>query len=166
MTANRVDLLNPRFTRVMRGYSPKEVDAFLQEIADVLAAQGEEKLRLGNRISEMEVRLAEYAEREEALKRTLVATQKMIEDMKSASQREAQLVMESARNKADSMVSQAGMRLNRVMDDIFEANKLKVQFYAQLRAMLESHLKLLDMEQDEQEDILKAARNLKNKPGV
>ncbi|MDL2285180.1 DivIVA domain-containing protein [Desulfovibrio sp. OttesenSCG-928-F07] len=165
MSGNRADLFNPNFTRVLRGYSPKEVDSFLHEIADVMARQSEEKLRLNARIAEQEARIAENTLREDALKQTLVATQKMMEETKTAAQREAQIVMEAARNKADSMVAQAETRLNRVLDDIFEANKLKEQFFTQLRVMLEGQLKLLNMEHDGQEDILKKAHELDNKPG-
>lgn len=165
MTNHRIDLLNPNFSKSVRGYSPTEVDCFLQEVASVTSRLGEEKLLLSNKVEYLEQRVRELEEREKTLQETLVATQRTMEDMKDSAQREAQLVLESARSKAENLVNQGSMRLARIMDDIAEANKLKMQFEFQLRSMLAGHLKLLEMGREEQAQILKAAQELNRRPG-
>jgi cell division initiation protein len=149
MAVNRIDLLNHTFSRVLRGYSPEEVDSFLQDAADSMARLGDERVRLGNRVAQLEKRLAEYVERENALRETLLVSQRMTDDMKAAAQKEAQLVIESAHNRAESITHQANLRLARILDEISEARKLKAQFEFKVRSVIEGHLKLLELGQME-----------------
>lgn len=165
MAMHRIALLNPDFSTSFRGYSPKEVDRFLAEIATALSRHGEEKLKLSNRVAELEMRLADFEEKERGFHETLASTRELIEESRNSAQREAQLVLEAARAKADTIVQQANMRLARLLDEISEAAKLKTQIEAQLRVMLEGHLNLLDKRKQEEEQILKAARSLSNKSG-
>ncbi|MDR2488157.1 MAG: DivIVA domain-containing protein [Desulfovibrio sp.] len=149
MAVNRIDLLNRTFSRALRGYDPEEVDSFLQDAADTMARLGDDRVRLGNLVSQLERRLAEYLERENALRETLLASQRMTDDIKAAAQKEAQLVIEAAHNRAETITSQANLRLARILDEISEARKLKAQFEFKVRSVIEGHLKLLELGQME-----------------
>ena len=149
MSVNRLDLLNHTFSRVLRGYDPEEVDSYLQDIADAMAQLGDERVRLTNLVAQLEERLTAYGERENALRETLFASQRMMEEVKSSAQREAQLIIDSAQNRAENLTNQANLRLARILDEISEARKLKAQFEFKVRSVIEGHLKLLELGQME-----------------
>ena len=149
MSVNRIDLLNHSFSRSLRGYSPEEVDDFLQEVADTIARLSDERVRLVSRNNQLEGLLREYAEREHSYRETILGSQRMAEDMKLSAQKEAQLIIETAQNKAESLTHQANIRLARILDDISEARKLKAQFEFKVRSVIEGHLKLLELGQIE-----------------
>ena len=149
MAVNRIDLLNPSFSRALRGYDADEVDNFLQEAADTLAHLGDEKVRLANQVALLEERLAEYVERESALRETLLASRRMMEEVKNSAQKEAQLIIDSAQSRAENLTNQANQRLARILDEIAEARKLKAQFEFKVRSVIEGHLKLLELGQME-----------------
>lgn len=149
MAVNRIDLMNHSFSRVLRGYDPEEVDNLLQEVADTLGRLGDERVRLSNAVSTLEDRIAAQAEREESLREAMVASQRMAEDMKLSAQKEAQLVIEAAQNRAENITNQANLRLARILDEISEARKLKAQFEFKVRSVIEGHLKLLELGQME-----------------
>ena len=165
MTVNRIDLLNRSFARALRGYDPEEVDNFLQDAADTMAQLGDERVRLGNRVTQLEARLSEYAERENVLREALLSSQRMSEDMKAAAQKEAQLIIESAHNRAESLINQANMRLARILEEISEARKLKAQFEFKVRSVIEGHLKLLELGQLEDARVESATAALNRRPG-
>jgi cell division initiation protein len=147
MAVNRIDLLNHSFSRTLRGYDPEEVDTFLQEVADSLARLGDERVRLANMVNRLEERLTEQAERETALRETLLASQRMMEDLKMAAEKESHLIVETARSRAENLTNQANLRLARILDEIAEARKLKAQFEFKVRSVIEGHLKLLELGQ-------------------
>jgi cell division initiation protein len=149
MAVNRIDLLNHTFSRVLRGYDPEEVDSYLQDIADTMAQLGDERVRLANMVAQLEERLAAYGEREDALRETLLASQRMMEEVKLSAQKEAQLIIDSAQNRAENLTNQANLRLARIFDEISEARKLKAQFEFKVRSVIEGHLKLLELGQME-----------------
>ncbi|MDL2291310.1 DivIVA domain-containing protein [Desulfovibrio sp. OttesenSCG-928-F20] len=149
MAVNRIDLLNHTFSRALRGYDPDEVDNFMQELGDTLARLGDEKVRLANQVALLEDRLAEYADRENALRETLLASRRMMEEVKVSAQKEAQLIIDSAQNRAENLTNQANQRLARILDEIAEARKLKAQFEFKVRSVIEGHLKLLELGQME-----------------
>ncbi len=157
MASTRIDLLSHNFSRSLRGYSPREVDSFIQDMADAMASLGEEKVAMSNKIASLEVRLAEHEEREHSLRETLVATQRMMEDLKNSAQREAQLILEAARGKAENLTNQGNLRLARIMDEIAEAQRIKAQFEYHLRSIIEGHLKLLQFGQKEENQLLSRA---------
>ncbi len=160
MAVNRIDLLNHSFSRVLRGYSPEEVDGYLQDVADAMARLGDERVRLANQLAKLEERLAGYAARENALRETLLASQRMMEEMKAAAQKEAQLIIESAQNRGENLTNQANLRLARILDEISEARKLKAQFEFKVRSVIEGHLKLLELGQMEDARMERAAAAL------
>ncbi len=160
MAVNRIDLLNHNFSRTLRGYSPEEVDTFLQDVADAQARMSDERVRLINHISLLETRLSEHAKRENALRETLVASQKMTEEIKQMAQKEAQLILETAQSKAENLTNQANLRLARILEEISEARRLKAQFEFKVRSVIESHLKLLELGQVEEARLDKATAAL------
>lgn len=160
MAVHRIDLLNHTFSRALRGYATEEVDSFLQDAADAMAHLGDERVRLSNQVAQLESRLAEYTERESLLRESLISSQRMSEELKAAAQKEAQLIIEAAQNRAENLTNQANLRLARILDEISEARKLKAQFEFKVRSVIEGHLKLLELGQMEDQRMERATAAL------
>ena len=161
MTVSRIDILNQSFSRALRGYNVEEVDALLQEVADTLGSLSEERVKLENRVAVLEGKIAEYRERESALRDTLLATQRMVEAAKSSAQREAGLIVQAAQNRAETILAQAHGRLVHIQEAIFEAQKLRAQFNVKMRSVVEAHLKMLEMSAAEDAELEAAIAKLR-----
>ncbi len=161
MTVSKIDILNRAFTRRMRGYDRAEVDAFMTEAAETVGDLTEDVAGLEGRVASLENALDEHRSREQTLRDTLVTTQKMIEDIKSQAQKEAQLILDAANAKAENMLNQAHLRLAQIHDDISELKKQRTQFEVKLRSILELHLKLMEQDKEEQAALEEAESKLK-----
>lgn len=149
MSVSRIDILNHTFSRTLRGYNPQEVDVYLQDIADTMGQLTEERTALINKVAVLEAQLEEHKGREATLRDTLMTTQKLTDSLKATAQREAQLIIDSAHTRAESLLQQGNLRLAQLNENIAETRKLKAQFEMRIRSMVEQHLKLLDMENDD-----------------
>ncbi|MFH1914091.1 MAG: DivIVA domain-containing protein [Pseudomonadota bacterium] len=153
MTISKVDLLNKQFSRSLLGYSRMEVDQFLLELADVLGESAEAHKNLRRKIKQMEQSLKEYRQRDETLRDTLMSTQKMVDDLKVAATREAQLVLDEARAKADATVQRGHNRLAQVHEEIVDLKRRRTQFEVQLKGLLKSHLEMLEMSDPDRDKV-------------
>lgn len=151
MPVSKIDILNKRFSRGLFGYSRLEVDQFLQEAAESLGQAADSRKDLVRKIKRLETSLEEYRQRDETLRDTLMSTQKMVDDLKAQAGREAGLILEEARAKAEGMVQQGYARLTQLHEEIEGLKRQRAQFEVQLKALLESHLRLLESDQPERE---------------
>jgi len=146
VTISKIDLLNRKFTKRVWGYAPEEVDQLLGEVAEMLGVVAEERKNLIKKVKRMEASVDEFRQRDETLRDTLMSTQKMVDDIKGGAQREAQLILDEAKAKAESMVQQGHNRLAQLYEDIENLKRQRSQFEIQLRGLLETHLRVLDSE--------------------
>ncbi|WP_285906140.1 DivIVA domain-containing protein [Pseudodesulfovibrio pelocollis] len=153
MTISKVDLLNKQFSRSLIGYSRMEVDQFLLELADVLGESAEAHKNLRRKLKQMEQALKEYRQRDETLRDTLMSTQKMVDDLKVAATREAQLVLDEARAKADATVQRGHNRLAQIHEEIEDLKRRRTQFEVQLKGLLKSHLEMLEMSDPDRDKV-------------
>lgn len=153
MTVSKIDLLNKQFSRSVFGYSRMEVDQFLLELADVLGESADAQKSMRKKIKQMEQSLKEYRQRDETLRDTLMSTQKMVDDLKVAATREAQLILDEARAKADSTVQKGHNRLAQIHEEIEDLKRRRAQFEVQLKGLLKSHLEMLEMSDPERNKV-------------
>ena len=157
---NRIDLVSRAIPRAMLGYSRAHVDRLMQDLSDALGRVTEEKVALAARLREVETRYAELKERETALQDTLVATRRMGDDIRGNAQKEAQLILETARVKADGLLQNANARLARIMEEAAAAQKAKALFEMKLKAIIDDHLRLLDFNRRESASLESATKKL------
>jgi cell division initiation protein len=95
----------------------------------------------------------EYKEKEKTLQDTLLTAQRMVDEMKKTTQKEAEIVIGQAELQADKILHQAHERLTHIIDEIQELKKQRAEFEGKLRGILESHLRLLDLEKEARENV-------------
>jgi len=97
MRISPLDIRQQQFTvKMLRGFDPHEVDAFLDDVAEDYEAVLRENALLKEQLITLEERSRGVADREKAIQDTLVATQRLGDEMKAAARREAELHMREA----------------------------------------------------------------------
>ena len=127
------DIVNKQFRHTLRGYSPDEVDEFLQQAAEALYQALEEGQRLRAQLGEMRARLEQYEGTENLIKSALVMAERTAEDVRAAAHREADLIRREAEERT---------RDERANTE--ELRQLRLRIMSELHAMLTAHLNLLE----------------------
>ncbi len=92
----------------------------------------------------MDEEISELRSRERALQETMITAQKACEEIREAARKEAEITLAEAELQAEKIVQGAHHRYTRIVDDINEMKRQRVQFEAEVRAMVDGHLKLLE----------------------
>jgi cell division initiation protein len=124
MNVSPLDLRQTKFRKAMRGFDPVEVTALLTAVADDYEGALREADRLKQDVSRMEVMLAEHRDAEKNLKVTLIAAQKLANDIKAQAESEARRILEGAEQRAAILVDKAQLRVEDVQREI-DGLKLK-----------------------------------------
>ena len=151
MGVSPLDIRQQQFKVRFRGFDIREVDEFLDQLADAAAGVQTNNERLAEDIKRIERENKEYREREETFKRALVSSQKVIEQMKDNAQKSAELIISNAEVKAEKILNRAHNRLAQLHEDIAELKRQRIQLETQIRSILETHAKLLEVEKQEME---------------
>jgi cell division initiation protein len=144
MNITPLDISQKQFKKVFRGVDAEEVEAFLA----LVATEFEALVREANLLRETNQRhveeIAEYRSRERALQETLVTAQKASEEIRDAARKEAEITLSDAELQAEKIVQAGHARFLRIVDDINELKRQRIQFETALKTIVESHIKLLD----------------------
>ena len=162
MQLTPLDIQQKQFRiRSFRGLDAKEVELFLHSVADLLSAVLKEKDELKRELIEKNRQLNEYREREKTLKNTLISAQRAMEQMKANAEKEAKLLVSEAEVKAERILNNAHNRLAQIHEDIAELKRQRTQFELKLRATIETYLKMLDMQKEEEAEVADLESKLK-----
>jgi cell division initiation protein len=144
MNITPLDITQKQFRRVFRGLDPEEVEAFLALVALEFEGLVKDVLALREDNHRKAEDIAEFRSRERALQETLVAAQKASEEIRDSARKEAEITISDAELQAEKIVQGAHSRFLRIVDDINELKRQRIQFETNVRTLVESHGKLLD----------------------
>lgn len=139
-----IDIAHKSFGRKMMGFDPEEVMDFMRLVAEEMEALIKERNSLKENLREKELAVSEYRERDELLKSTITTATRMSEKMQVDAEREAKLIINDANQKADVIVREARDSLKRIYNEIADLKKVRMQFENNLKAIIQSHLQMLD----------------------
>lgn len=139
-----LDIQQQQFRTALGGFDKKEVDAFLDVLANDVEQLVRENHALREELKRKEVEIQDHRERERTLKETMITATKITEDIKQNARKESEIVIAQAESQAEQIIQNAHTRLVRIMEDIDELKRQKAQFEASLRSTIASHTKLLD----------------------
>lgn len=146
-----LDIQQQQFKIRFRGFDVREVDAFLEQIADDFESLRSNNISLQDEISRLKLENQGYRQREETFKRAMLNSQKVLEQMKDNAQKSAELIIADAEVKAEKLLNRAHNRLAQLHEDIAELKRQRIQIEIQVRSILENHTKLLDLGKEETE---------------
>lgn len=142
-----IDIAHKTFQRKMMGLDPDQVMDFLRIVAEEMETLIKERNSLKENLREKELSVAEYRERDELLKSTITTATRMSEKMQVDADREAKLIINDANQRAEAIVREARDSLKRIYNEITELKKVRMQFENNVKALITSHLTMLDQGQ-------------------
>ncbi len=142
-----IDIAHKTFGRKIGGYDPEEVMDFLRAVSDEMEALIRERNALKEVVREKELAISEYRERDELLKSTITTATKMSDKIQSDAEREAKLILHDAEQKAEYIQRDARDSLKRIYHDITDLKRIRMQFENNMKALIQSHLTMLDQGQ-------------------
>jgi cell division initiation protein len=138
------DIRQQQFTvRMFRGFDPQEVDAFLEDVADDYEGLLKECQLLKEQLAVQEERQRGILDRERMLQETLVTTQRLVEEMKTAAKREADLIVTEAELRGEKAVEAARGEEAKIRADIQGLKRTRRLLVEDLAATLERYHRLL-----------------------
>lgn len=147
MTLDKIDLIDRKFATSLLGYNREEVNGLVAEAAETIGRLAEEKMVLGRRLEELRRDVAGYQSREATLRDTLLTTQTIVEDVKAKAKREAEGLLDAARDQAAALVREAEQQAARLDGEIDVLQQRKAALTARFREMLLAALDILDADQ-------------------
>lgn len=149
MKITPLDIRQMRFGTQFRGYPPKEVDFFLERLAEEVEEILKENLNLRDKIEEQEEVIFELRKKEGALTHTLVAVQKTIDDMKAAAQKEGELIIRQAELRGEEIAQAATHRVTQLQAEEVSLRRQRDLLIVKIRSLIQSFEKTLEWESEE-----------------
>ena len=142
------DIRQQQFSsRMLKGYDPHEVDAFLDDVAEDYEAVLKETALLREQIATIEERSRGVGERERSLQETLVTTQRLAEEMKAAARREAELIVREAELRAEKVLEAVRGEEARIRTEIHALRRMRRQVFEDMTSTLERYQRLVNAEE-------------------
>ena len=145
-------IFSPRF----RGFDRDEVRAFLAAVAEEMAALQRDKERVEQELRHLELIVSEHREREAILKNTLLTAQKVAEEIRDNARKEAETLVKQADMQGDRLLELAQSRAHGIERGILELRGHRSGLRTDIRAIITRLTRLLDLQEEaEVEDNLR-----------
>jgi len=141
-----LDIQQKRFSMRFRGYDRTEVELFLNIVRDQMEEHVRELTELREFHQTHEERLRELNEREEAVKNTMLMTQKLVEDIKENSRKEATLIIKDAEIRNQQIIVSAQQEKIKLESDIQELRRRRFHFLQDVKKVIQMHLEMVNYE--------------------
>lgn len=156
MKISPMDIQRQSFGRKVRGLDPDEVRAYLNIVAEEVAALQMERDRLHHEVEEVKSLLEEHRQRETILKNTLLMAQRVSEEIKENARKQADSVVKEAEIQADRLVELAQNRAHEVERGILDLRAQRTALRTDVRALITRLTRILDLQEEvEVEDNLR-----------
>jgi cell division initiation protein len=153
MKITPLDIQQQQFKTRFRGFDIREVDGFLEQMAEAFERLQKGNLDLSEEVRRLSLEIQGYKKREETFKRALLNSQKM----KDNARKSAELIIAEAEVKAEKILNKAHNRLAQLHEDIAELKRQRTQIEVQISSIIEAHSRLLEigkegMKESDEED--------------
>jgi cell division initiation protein len=133
--------------KMFGGLDSEDVDAFLQ----MVSGEMEDLIRENTDLKEQARRIAadmdDMKQKEGDLRETMLAAQRITEEMKANSQKEATLLISEAELQAERILADADKKQAELKNQIQNLRREKLQFETALKSLLDTHYKLLALDE-------------------
>ena len=148
MKITPLDIQQQQFKgKLFGGLDSEDVDAFLQTVSGEMEDLIRENTELKEQARRVAADLDDMKQKETTLRETMLAAQKITEEMKANSQKEATLLISEAELKAEQIIADADRKLAELKNQIQGLRREKLQFETALKSLLDTHYKLLALDE-------------------
>ncbi len=144
MSIRPIDVRRKEFKSGFRGYDANQVDDFLDGVADEFERTYAENRRLSEELTVLKGRLEQFEELEGAIREALVHAQQVARDLRRNANREAELVVREAKERAHRILADSSARVERVQESYEVLRKAKQDFNNDFRHLLKTYAAVLD----------------------
>ncbi len=137
------------FSTKFRGFDIQEIDSFLEEVAKEIEDLNNTIERNLIEKERLDLENQGYKEREDTMKKSILQSQKVLDQMKENAEKSSQNIVASAEVRAEKILSRAHNRLSQLHNDINELKRQRIQLEMQIGSIIESHSKMLEITKDE-----------------
>ena len=138
------EIANKTFDRKMMGFDPEQVVNFLTVIAAQTENLAQQIQTLTEELKEKELQLHEFRDRDNVLRSAITQATKMTDQMKAEAEHEVKIIISDAQQKAETITRDAKDSLRKIYQEISDLKKSRMQFEANLKAMAQAHLSLIE----------------------
>ena len=156
MKISPMDIQRQIFGRKLRGYDRDEVRTYLNLVAEELAALQRERDGFDQEVQTLRAIVEEHRQREGILKNTLLTAQRLSEDLKDNARKQAESVVKEAELQADRLLEMAQNRAHEVERGILDLRSHRSSLRTDIRALIIRLTHILDLQEEaEVEDNLR-----------
>jgi cell division initiation protein len=144
MKITPLDIQQQQFKgKMLGGLDPDDVDSFLQTVASEMEGLIRENNELKEQANRQIRELTEHTQNEKDLRETMLAAQRITEEMKSNAQKEAELIVSEAQLQARRLVDDAERKVADLQGRIQDVRRQRLQFEMEFKALLDNHAKMI-----------------------
>ncbi|MEK7306563.1 MAG: DivIVA domain-containing protein [Nitrospirota bacterium] len=155
MKITPMEIKQSSFKVRMRGYDKEEVDTFLGFLSDEFEVIIKENSSLKERLSSIDDQLSELKKKEHALSSTLLTAHDLVEEIKQASQKEAQLIIKEAELRGEEIIGAARKEMACLRSEIEGIKRERIVFLEKAKAIVNTFSKIINIEEIDHEEIVK-----------
>ena len=129
--------------KMLGGLDSDDVDSFLQAVAVEMEGLLRENTELKEQANRQSRELSDHAQREKDLRETMLAAQRITDEMKANAQKEAELIVSEAQLQAKRLVDEAERKVADLQGRIQEVRRQRLQFEVEFKALLDNHARMI-----------------------
>lgn len=149
------ELKNKPFTKSVRGYSPVEVDEYIELLIEKYTELYRENNELERKLKNVGSKLDQMRDEEESIRSTLLNAQKMAEKIVTDANTRADAITASIKERCDSIIAKFRAELNDEKDEMWEIRTRILDFKKEVFDAYREHIKSLqELSVNEIEDIV------------
>jgi cell division initiation protein len=140
MKLTPLDIHHKEFRRSLRGYDDKEVDDFLDSVADEFERLFKENIDLSERMEVANQKVRTYQDMETTLHNTLLAAQRSAEEIVASAREEATALLRDAELKAKEVIHDALTQKQKMTGELVRVKQAEEDFRGRFKQLLEQNL--------------------------
>ncbi len=144
MKITPLDIQQQQFKgKMLGGLDPDDVDSFLQIVASEMEGLLRENTELKELTNRQSRELVDHVQKEKDLRETMLAAQRITEEMKANAQKEAELLVSEAQLQARKIVDDAERKVADLQSRIQDVRRQRLQFEMEFKSLLDNHSRMI-----------------------
>ena len=143
-----------KFSRVLRGYDPEEVNVFLDNVIAIVESmvkeiekkdkQIEENSHLQEENASLKDKVNQFSAMEENLRKAILMAEKTSEQIKLTAYQERDIIVSDAKKNANRIINEALIKAEEIEKETDQLRRNMIVFKKRLKEALETQLELVE----------------------
>lgn len=147
-----VDIENKEFKKGFRGYDVEEVESFLEELVKDYSKLYRENASMKDKNAILNDTVENYKGMEETMRSAIISAQRTSEEIIRNAHEQAENIVKDAKIRAQELLNEADGRIQEKRRECAEIEGRSSLLRAKLKAVLNSHMQMLDELPEEKEE--------------